>query len=138
MKPDAPCPFCSPDPEDIIAENTLCYARWDRYPASPGHALIIPFRHAEDLFSLTAEERCALLALADDVRAVILSRYSPAGYNIGINVGSIAGQSVMHCHCHVIPRYPGDADSPRGGIRGVIRKSRNPVGGDRGPGHGTP
>jgi len=123
MEPHSPCPFCSPRPEEIIARNGLCYARWDRFPVSKGHALIVPFRHVEDLFGLTREERCDLLALADECRAAIESRFAPAGYNIGINIGGIAGQSVMHCHCHVIPRYAGESGPVRGGIRGVVRKA---------------
>jgi len=122
MNPIKPCPFCSPQQSDIIAKNELCYARWDRFPVSRGHALVIPFRHVPDLFSLTLKERCALLALADDCKSAIEAQYSPAGYNVGINVGRIAGQSVMHCHCHVIPRYPGDTGHIGGGIRGVVPK----------------
>ena len=87
MNPIKPCPFCSPQQSDIIAKNELCYARWDRFPVSRGHALVIPFRHVPDLFSLTLKERCALLALADDCKSAIEAQYSPAGYNIGINVG---------------------------------------------------
>jgi diadenosine tetraphosphate (Ap4A) HIT family hydrolase len=114
------CPFCNPPEEDIVTRNELCYARWDRYPVSRGHLLVIPFRHAADYFSLTLEEKHAVLALVDVSREVIEAEFSPAGYNIGFNVGAVAGQTVMHCHCHVIPRYAGDVPDARGGIRGVV------------------
>ena len=106
--------------DDIVAKNELCYARWDRFPASKGHLLLIPYRHTPDLFSMTAEERLSMFALIDDCRIVIEENFRPAGYNIGFNTGAAAGQTVMHCHCHMIPRYVGDVREPRGGIRGVV------------------
>jgi diadenosine tetraphosphate (Ap4A) HIT family hydrolase len=114
------CPFCNPVADEIVAKNDLCYARRDRYPVSRGHLLVIPFRHIPDFFSMTDEEKQALLALVDECKDVIETEFSPAGYNIGFNVGTAAGQTVMHCHCHVIPRYIGDVKEPRGGIRGVV------------------
>ena len=112
------CPFCNPLAEDIIARNDLCYARWDRFPVSKGHLLIIPFRHVPDFFSMTVEEKQAMVGLIDACKGVIEENFQPAGYNLGINVGAAAGQTVMHCHCHVIPRYAGDVENPRGGVRG--------------------
>ena len=120
MEPPMTCPFCNPVADEIVAKNDLCYARRDRYPVSRGHLLVIPFRHIPDFFSMTDEEKQALLALVDECKDVIEEEFSPAGYNIGFNVGVAAGQTVMHCHCHVIPRYVGDVKEPRGGIRGVI------------------
>ncbi|MGA2162532.1 MAG: HIT family protein [Methanoregula sp.] len=114
------CPFCNPVAEDIVALNELCYARWDISPVSRGHLLVIPFRHEPDFFSLTTLEKQALLALVDVCKEVIEEQFHPAGYNIGINAGKAAGQTVMHCHCHLIPRYAGDVRDPRGGIRGVV------------------
>jgi len=114
------CPFCNPIAEDIVAKNDLCYARWDRFPVSRGHLLVIPFRHTPDFFSMTDEERQALVALVTSCKGVIEENFSPAGYNIGFNAGVAAGQTVMHCHCHVIPRYIGDVEDPRGGVRGVV------------------
>ena len=114
------CPFCNPIAEDIVAKNDLCYSRWDRYPVSKGHLLVIPFRHTPDFFSMTAEERQALVALVASCKGVIEENFSPAGYNIGFNAGVATGQTVMHCHCHVIPRYAGDVEDPRGGVRGVV------------------
>jgi diadenosine tetraphosphate (Ap4A) HIT family hydrolase len=118
------CPFCNPFADEIVAKNDLCYARWDRFPVSKGHLLVIPFRHTADYFSLTEEEKQATLALIDECKGIIEENFKPAGYNIGFNVGEAAGQTVMHSHCHVIPRYPGDTENPRGGIRGVIPHKR--------------
>jgi diadenosine tetraphosphate (Ap4A) HIT family hydrolase len=114
------CPFCNPPAEDIVVRNDLCYARRDRYPVSRGHLLVMPFRHTPDFFSMTPGERVALLALVASCKGLIEVEFSPAGYNIGFNVGAVAGQTVMHCHCHVIPRYVGDVEDPRGGVRGVV------------------
>jgi diadenosine tetraphosphate (Ap4A) HIT family hydrolase len=118
------CPFCNPSADEIVAKNDLCYARWDRYPVSKGHLLVIPFRHVADYFSLTVEEKQAVLALVDECKEAIEKNLSPAGYNIGFNVGTAAGQTVMHCHCHVIPRYVGDVRDARGGVRGVVPGKR--------------
>ena len=118
------CPFCSPKRDEIVVENDLCYARWDKLPVSDGHILIIPFRHVRDLFGLTTDEWTATFALVEECKQVIESTRSPDGYNIGWNVGIPAGQTIMHCHCHVIPRYHGDIENPTGGIRGVIPHKR--------------
>ena len=105
------CPFCNPPPEEIVLANDLCYARYDRYPASPGHLLLIPFRHVADFFDA---ELAALLALLRDAKHLLDERFHPDGYNIG----TAAGQTVMHLHVHVIPRYAGDVADPPGGVRG--------------------
>jgi len=118
------CPFCNPSPDEIVAKNVLCYARRDRYPVSKGHLLVIPFRHIPDFFSMTVEEKAALVALIDSCKGLIEAEFSPAGYNIGFNVGEAAGQTVMHCHCHVIPRYVGDVKEPRAGYAGLSWGSR--------------
>ena len=114
------CPFCKPFADDIVARNELCYARWERRPVSKGHLLIVPFRHETDFFCLTGEERSAILMLTDECKAVIEENFKPAGYNIGFNIGGAAGQTIMHCHCHMIPRYPGDSRDTKGGIRKVV------------------
>jgi diadenosine tetraphosphate (Ap4A) HIT family hydrolase len=114
------CPFCNPIAEDIVTRNELCYAMWDRFPVNKGHLLVIPFRHTSDFFTLIPEERIALVSLVASCREIIEEKFSPAGYNIGFNVGEAAGQTVMHCHSHVIPRYVGDVLEPRGGVRGVV------------------
>ncbi len=119
------CPFCTPDARDIAAENDLAYARFDAFPANPGHMLVIPFRHTASYFDLTAEEQAAIHALIGRCREIVEERYAPDGYNIGVNIGPAAGQSVDHVHIHFIPRYLGDAEATRGGIRGVIPHRRD-------------
>jgi diadenosine tetraphosphate (Ap4A) HIT family hydrolase len=114
------CPFCNPYGEEVVAQNTLCYARWDAFPVTRGHLLIIPFRHTPDYFSLSSEEKQAITDLIDECRGVIEDNFQPAGYNIGYNIGTVAGQTIMHCHCHLIPRYAGDTDNPKGGVRRVV------------------
>jgi diadenosine tetraphosphate (Ap4A) HIT family hydrolase len=123
--PTMKCPFCSPFADEIVAKNDLCYSRWDRFPVSKGHLLVMPFRHAIDYFSLTEEEKQALFALIDECKEVVEENFRPAGYNIGFNIGEAAGQTVMHCHCHMIPRYVGDVKEPKGGIRGVLPEKRS-------------
>ncbi len=112
------CPFC--DSADPVIANALAYARYDKFPVSRGHLLIIPRRHLADWFDTTTDERLALFALADEARTLLLERFAPGGFNLGINVGEVAGQTIPHVHLHVIPRYRGDARNPRGGVRGVI------------------
>jgi diadenosine tetraphosphate (Ap4A) HIT family hydrolase len=94
----------------------------DKYPVSPGHALIISKKPRVDYFGLSEEEKYALTKMIDQTKLEIEKVYSPDGYNIGMNCGGVAGQTVMHFHCHVIPRYIGDMEDPRGGVRGVIPK----------------
>lgn len=106
-----PCPFCNPAPGDIVAKNNLCYARYDIHPVSPGHLLVIPFRHVGSYFDTTDEERMAIARLIDDCRGLTDRDRRPDGYNIGVNVGEAAGQNVMHVHIHFIPRYRGDAST---------------------------
>ena len=112
------CPFCSPD--DILFENDLAYAKHDTYPVSPGHVLIIAKRHAQTWFDMTDAEQQAVLELVRVVKKWIDEQYHPDGYNIGLNCGESAGQTIMHAHMHVIPRYTGDVFNPRGGVRAVI------------------
>jgi diadenosine tetraphosphate (Ap4A) HIT family hydrolase len=112
------CPFC--DASGEVAGNALAYARFDAHPVNPGHLLLLTRRHAEHWFEATADERAALLELVDAGKRLLDERYRPDGYNIGINVGEAAGQTVMHLHVHLIPRYRGDVPEPRGGVRGVI------------------
>lgn len=115
------CPFCTISHDrEIICENALCLAFYDCYPVSPGHALIIPKRHVASYFDLTDDERKDMNDALLYVKSIIDERYHPDGYNIGVNVGEYAGQSVYHCHMHLIPRYKGDVPNPKGGVRGVI------------------
>jgi diadenosine tetraphosphate (Ap4A) HIT family hydrolase len=108
------CPFCKPLANDIVARNELCYARWEKAPASQGHLLLMPYRHTPDVFSTTPEERLALISLLDECRTLIEKNYQPAGYNIGFNTCMTTGHSALHCHCHIIPRYSGAASEPKG------------------------
>lgn len=112
------CPFCG-EPE-IIIENELAFAHYDTYPVSPGHCLLIPRRHFPDYFEATAEEKAAIWELLDEVKPIIDREFSPDAYNVGVNIGKVAGQSIPHLHVHVIPRYAGDVENPQGGVRGVI------------------
>lgn len=113
------CPFCSAN-DDVLLQNSHAYARRDINPVTPGHLLIIPFRHVASYFDTTDQERTALLQLLTASKAWLVKNHAPAGYNIGINVGEVAGQTIPHVHVHLIPRYVGDVDNPRGGVRGVI------------------
>ena len=117
------CPFCPLLPTSVIAENATCVALRDGYPVSPGHTLIVPRRHVASFFDLTADENRDMMDLVEVVRADLDDRYSPNGYNIGLNEGTAAGQTVMHVHLHVIPRHEGDVSDPRGGIRWVLPKT---------------
>lgn len=114
------CPFCDVDPDRVILGDEVVLALWDAFPVSDGHALIVPRRHAETWFDATREEQQSLLAAIDRVREAIEERHRPDGFNIGINVGAAGGQTVPHLHLHVIPRYEGDVEDPRGGVRWVI------------------
>ena len=108
----------------MISRNELCYARYDHYPVSPGHTLIIPFRHVASFFELSRDELAAALELLEGVKALLDRNSAPAGFNVGINIGHAAGQTVMHVHIHLIPRFVGDIDNPEGGVRGVIPEKR--------------
>ena len=114
------CAFCGVDRGRIAWSSPLAIALWDVYPISLGHALIVPRRHAASWSELTADEKSALTAGVDAVRALIDERYQPDAYNVGFNDGAAAGQTIMHFHVHVVPRYQGDVSDPRGGIRWVL------------------
>ncbi|SNZ06912.1 Diadenosine tetraphosphate (Ap4A) hydrolase [Persephonella hydrogeniphila] len=118
------CPFCNPSEEDIVLKNELCYARFDKYPVNKGHMLIIPFRHFDNYFDTIKEEKLAILELIDKTKEFLDREYKPDGYNIGVNVGKPAGQTIMHVHIHIIPRYKGDIEDPTGGVRGIIPERR--------------
>ena len=118
------CIFCNMQKDRIVLETDLAYAMFDAYPVSPGHMLVIPKRHVPGYFEATIQEKIDILTLVDDAKRIIDERFHPDGYNIGINIGRVAGQSVMHLHMHVIPRYTGDVPNPKGGVRGVIPKKR--------------
>jgi len=103
-----------------LAQNDLAVAFKDAFPVSPGHALIVPRRHVEGLFDLSADEQTALWRLLPEVKTWLDDHHSPDGYNVGVNVGPVAGQTVAHVHVHLIPRFKGDVEDPRGGVRWVV------------------
>lgn len=116
----AQCPFCAlPESRIIDADSNAMVIR-DGFPVSEGHTLVIPRRHVGSFFEVTSAERESLLALLDRAKAELDRLYSPDGYNVGINDGPAAGQTVPHLHIHLIPRYTGDRPDPRGGLRWVI------------------
>jgi ATP adenylyltransferase len=115
------CPFCDPTPKrELLSESATVYAMLDQYPVSPGHALIIPKNHMSSYFDLPDRVRTACWLMVARVQTILSQRFRPEGFNIGINVGVAAGQTVPHVHIHLIPRYPGDAPNPVGGVRNVI------------------
>lgn len=115
------CVFCERIASgQIVAENELSMAIPDAYPVTPGHTLVVPRRHETEFFNLTAAEQAALWQLVAMVRAELLEARKPDGFNVGLNDGAAAGQTMTHAHVHVIPRYAGDSADPRGGVRRVI------------------
>jgi diadenosine tetraphosphate (Ap4A) HIT family hydrolase len=118
------CPFCNLDRE-IIIENELSFAIYDGYPVNEGHVLIIPKRHTANYFDLTPNEQHACIALLNQVSKTIQEKYNPDGFNIGVNINEKAGQTIPHVHMHLIPRYKGDVEEPRGGVRGVVPGKQN-------------
>jgi diadenosine tetraphosphate (Ap4A) HIT family hydrolase len=119
------CPFCiREEGREIIIENDLAYATYDKYPVSTGHALIISKRHCGNYFDLTPEEQSSCWDLMNGVKEIIRDRLHPDGFNIGVNIGEASGQTIPHVHIHLIPRYQGDVREPKGGVRGVIPKKK--------------
>jgi diadenosine tetraphosphate (Ap4A) HIT family hydrolase len=112
------CPFCKIDAE-IIAKNDSFFAIRDGFPVSDGHTLLIPHRHVTGFFELTEKEQHDLLKLLNQLKVELDNEFSPDGFNIGINNGKAAGQTIMHLHVHLIPRFDGDVADPRGGVRWV-------------------
>ena len=124
--PNNPCLFCNSEKSGINHENNLAYASYDTYPVSDYHCLIIPKRHVRDYFELTNEELIACNDLVKIVKEEIINKdNSVKAFNIGVNVGKISGQSIMHCHIHLIPRREGDVENPQGGVRSVIPKKQH-------------
>ena len=115
-----PCPFCTLPPERIIDENEHAVWIYDGFPLSPGHSLIIPKRHVGSFFEITTAEKIAILNLLDLAKNVVSTEHLTNAYNIGVNDGPAAGQTVPHLHVHLIPRYINDVKDPRGGVRWVI------------------
>ena len=119
--PNNPCLFCTTKKSDIIEENKFAFATLDSYPVSNQHCLIIPRRHVKEYFELSEEEVIGCDQLIKKIKIKVESNDKTIkGFNIGINSGKEAGQSIMHCHIHLIPRREGDVENPQGGVRGVI------------------
>lgn len=114
------CPFCQLDAARIVFSDDVTLVIRDAFPVSPGHTLIIPRRHVGSFFELTAPERASMFELLTQAKAELDGTLQPDGFNIGINDGAAAGQTVPHLHLHLIPRYRGDAPDPRGGVRWVL------------------
>ena len=114
------CAFCTLPPERIVDSSPHAIVIRDGFPISPGHTLVIPRRHVGSFFELEPDERSELLTLLDQAKADLDREFKPDGFNIGINDGPAAGQTVPHLHIHLIPRYNGDREDPRGGVRWII------------------
>lgn len=112
------CEFCRLD--QVLFEAEEAYVRYDNNSLCKGHVLVVPRRHVADFFDMTAAEKASILELLDKAKALIAAEHSPDGYNIGVNIGRAAGQSRMHVHVHLIPRYTGDVVDPSGGVRCVL------------------
>ena len=124
--PNNPCLFCNIKDSGLVNENELAYASYDTFPVSDLHCLIIPKRHVKDYFDLTDEEVIACNELIKLIKKEIeLKDPSAEGFNLGTNTGQTAGQSILHCHIHIIPRRKGDVDNPQGGIRSVIPQKQH-------------
>ena len=117
------CIFCNPT--NILINGEYAYSRLDGYPVSEGHCLIIPKRHVGSIDELTDVELKDLYTVLHQTKTLLIETYLPDGFNIGINEGEAAGQTVPHLHIHLIPRYEGDVVCPRGGVRGVIPSKCN-------------
>jgi diadenosine tetraphosphate (Ap4A) HIT family hydrolase len=117
------CIFCHLDRE-ILVENEFAVAVYDRFPVSPGHSLVIPRRHAVMIWDLADDEYDACFRLVRALKPILEAGHKPDGFNVGVNCGATAGQSVWHAHIHVIPRFPGDSADPLGGVRHVIPRKK--------------
>ena len=117
---ESTCPFCTLPANRIVLENFDGMVIDDGFPISPGHTLIIPRRHVGSFFDLSEAERNSLLSLLEGAKRRLDKQFGPDGYNIGINDGLAAGQTVPHLHIHLIPRFHGDREDPRGGVRWII------------------
>ncbi len=119
--PNNPCLFCNINSKDLVFDNEYAFASFDSYPVSKYHSLIVPKRHILDYFELTNDELLACNDLIKKIKKKIQNEDKTVdGFNIGTNSGVAAGQSIMHCHIHLIPRRKGDVENPQGGVRGVI------------------
>lgn len=118
---DVLSPFLvGPDTRELIVETATFFSFYDKFPVTEGHALVVPKRMVSSYFDLTLKEQTACWIVANKVKTILQEKFNPDGFNLGFNINEAAGQTVAHCHLHIIPRYKGDVENPRGGIRGVI------------------
>jgi len=113
------CPFCSLQTNEVVTDNDTAVALYDAFPVNKGHILVVPRRHVTSIFDLSSNEQLHLWSLVESVREHLKVGFRPDGFNIGVNDGEAAGQTVAHAHVHIIPRYEGDVADPRGGIRWI-------------------
>ena len=126
LNPNNPCLFCNSKISGIAFENDLAYASYDSYPVTSNHCLIIPKRHISDYFELTDDELIACHDIIKIIKQEIINKdKTVVAFNIGTNAGKLSGQSIMHCHIHLIPRRKGDVENPQGGVRAVIPKKQH-------------
>ena len=124
--PNNPCLFCNINKSGCAHENELAYASYDSYPVTEDHCLIIPKRHIKDYFDLSNDELVACNELIQIIKKEITKKDPTVkGFNLGTNIGKVSGQSILHCHLHLIPRREGDVDNPQGGVRSVIPKKQH-------------
>ncbi|MCC3145139.1 HIT family protein [Halanaerobium sp. Z-7514] len=114
------CIFCEYNKSDYIVENELAFAIYDNFPVNKGHILVIPKRHFSSYFEAETAEIEAIFELTKKCKNILDENYNPDGYNIGVNINYAGGQTIMHLHQHIIPRYKGDVENPRGGIRKLM------------------
>ncbi len=123
---DNDCLFCQPNQSmELICESAFSYAIYDKYPVNEGHALIIPKHHVENYFDLSHKEKMSCWFMVDEVKRIVSERFNVNDFNIGVNIGLLAGQTINHVHIHIIPRYKNDVKNPIGGIRCVIPEKQN-------------
>lgn len=115
------CPFCNKEKLTVVLENELALAFYDKFPVQKGHLLIIPKKHVETYFDAKTEQIMAIHELIHQGKELLDNEFNPDGYNIGINIGYYGGQTISHLHFHLIPRYKGDIEDPRGGIRKIVK-----------------
>jgi diadenosine tetraphosphate (Ap4A) HIT family hydrolase len=124
--PNNPCLFCNINQSESVHENDFAYTSYDSYPVSKYHCLIIPKRHIKDFFDLSNEELIACSNLIKIIKKEIINKDKTVkGFNLGTNIGKISGQSIMHCHFHLIPRREDDVENPQGGVRSVIPQKQH-------------
>jgi diadenosine tetraphosphate (Ap4A) HIT family hydrolase len=117
--------FAIDEPRELIVESATAFSIFDKFPVTPGHALIIPKRNVSDYFELSWKEQMACWLMVNKVKLIIKKQFNPQGFNVGLNIHEVAGQTIPHVHIHIIPRYTGDVENPRGGIRGVLPLKQN-------------